>query len=115
MITHRCPGPECRRQVPADRLACPRHRYQVPTPARNRVWATWRDGEGKGTEQHAQAMAEAIRCMAMTCTACGHTIRRNDARWLLPGWPNPWNTQTPAPFCQDCYDQLGQHHDDRAG
>jgi hypothetical protein len=64
---HECPGPgEVHSQgnrIPADMLACSRHWYQVPRPLRNRVWATWRDGEGAGSPEHIRAMADAIATM----------------------------------------------------
>jgi hypothetical protein len=67
-MSHRCPGPGTVHSqggiVPDDMLACSRHWYQVPRPIRNRVFATWRDGEGAGTAEHIGAMADAIHAMS---------------------------------------------------
>ncbi len=38
----------------------------------------------------------------MTCIACGGKVRRDEAVWLVPGWPNPWKVQTSVPFHPKC-------------
>ena len=34
----------------------------------------------------------------MICAYCGATVRRDEATWALPPWPNTWNTQNSLPF-----------------
>ena len=59
-MTHRCPGPDCDKQVPPDMLACPRHWYQVPRPLRSAVYRAWDDGAGAGSPEHTAAIGAAI-------------------------------------------------------
>lgn len=59
-MNHNCPGPGCKRQVPPDKLACPRHWYQVSPPVRSLVYRTWAGGMGAGTDEHMAAMDQAI-------------------------------------------------------
>jgi hypothetical protein len=66
MSTHRCPGPACEAQVPADQLACRRHWFQVSQPKRDEVWAAWRalqraaDDPVAAEQRHDLAMHAAI-------------------------------------------------------
>jgi hypothetical protein len=55
--THECPHPTCTRRVSRDRLACPPHWFQLPKDIRDRVWATYRSGDGHG---HREAIADAL-------------------------------------------------------
>jgi hypothetical protein len=60
---HTCPGPRCEEQIPYELLACRRHWYQVPKPARNAVYGAWKNGAGAGTTAHTRAMEAAIKRM----------------------------------------------------
>lgn len=57
---HQCPVGICRVQVPAARLMCAPHWYQVPRPLRDAVWASWRSGAGAGTPAHTAAIKAAV-------------------------------------------------------
>jgi hypothetical protein len=59
-MPHKCPAPRCTVEVPDHMLMCRPHWYQVPVPLRTRVWATWRNGAGKGWADHSHAMQDAI-------------------------------------------------------
>jgi hypothetical protein len=61
MATHRCPGPACRAQVSAAKLACSPHWKQVPIEIQRRVYATYR--KGAGSPEHQEAMDAAIAAM----------------------------------------------------
>lgn len=69
MSTHRCPGPECERRVPAEMLACRDHWFQVPEPLRDEVWAAYRalqreqDDPIAAEQRHDLAMHAAIETM----------------------------------------------------
>lgn len=56
---HACPGPGCKREVEYDKLACPRHWYQVSAKTRRRVWDAWAGGAGAGSDEHADAIRAA--------------------------------------------------------
>jgi hypothetical protein len=62
-MDHKCPGPGCDKQVPADMLMCRAHWYQVPKALRNAVWAAWRRGEGAGSPAHTAAITAAIEAV----------------------------------------------------
>jgi hypothetical protein len=59
----RCPVPGCRDQIDASRLMCRRHWYLVPKQIRDRVWATWRSGQGALSKEH-------LEMVRMAITAC---------------------------------------------
>lgn len=58
--THRCPWPDCVRQVPRDRFACNQHWKALPFEHRDAILSAWRAGR---RQDHALAMGEAIRWM----------------------------------------------------
>jgi hypothetical protein len=60
---HKCPGPECETDVATDKLACPRHWYQVTAPVRSAVYRAWANGAGGGTAAHRKACELAISQM----------------------------------------------------
>jgi hypothetical protein len=60
---HNCPGPECDAQVPYEMLACRRHWFQVPMRIRNLVYAAWDRGAGAGSDEHTNAIEQAIAHM----------------------------------------------------
>lgn len=62
--THRCPAPVCTEQIDPDKLMCPRHWYQVPTPIRRAVWIAWRRGAGAGTPAHRAAIRLAVAALS---------------------------------------------------
>lgn len=55
-----CPIPGCGEQIDPTRLMCRRHWYLVPKELRDRVWATWRSGQGAFTHEHQTAVLQAI-------------------------------------------------------
>lgn len=63
-MNHHCPGPRCTRDdIPAGKLACAGHWYQVPEAVRKAVWRAWRGGDGAGTAEHTAAMTAAVSRM----------------------------------------------------
>ena len=58
--SHICPGPGCKRAVPSHMLACSRHWYQVSAPTRSWVYRAWANGAGAGSDDHMQAIDQAI-------------------------------------------------------
>jgi hypothetical protein len=56
-MTHKCPRPECSRDVADDLFACRGDWYALPEAMRQAVWYGWRSGDA---EAHATAMAQAI-------------------------------------------------------
>lgn len=65
---HRCPGPGprgggCTSQVAGDKLMCGYCWRLVPKPLQRRVWAAYREGDGIGTPEHADAMRAAIEAV----------------------------------------------------
>lgn len=61
--SHQCPARDCGQQVGPGRLMCRPHWYMVPRPLRDAMWATWRSGQGAGTEAHQLACDAAIRAV----------------------------------------------------
>lgn len=57
---HECPAPGCKRRVPYEMLACRVHYRLLPNPIRNRLYRTWRDGDGAGSPEHAAAIEACI-------------------------------------------------------
>ena len=55
-----CPAPGCGNQISLSRLMCRVHWYQIPRQLRDRVWATWRSGEGVLTAEQCDAVLTAI-------------------------------------------------------
>jgi hypothetical protein len=60
---HPCPGPACIERVPWDKLACPRHWFQVPMAVRRAVSRAWDHGAGAGSPEHSAAMRAALAWM----------------------------------------------------
>jgi len=56
-MTHKCPRPECSRDVPDDQFACRGDWYALPERLRTEIWRGWRSGD---TQAHAEAMSEAL-------------------------------------------------------
>jgi hypothetical protein len=56
----RCPVPGCRAQIDSSRLMCRSHWYLVPKQIRDRVWATWRSGQGAHSVEHLESVRMAI-------------------------------------------------------
>lgn len=59
-MTHKCPAPECEKDVPADMLACRADWYRIPKPLRTAVWRAWERGAGAGSDEHTLALEAAI-------------------------------------------------------
>jgi hypothetical protein len=55
-----CPIPGCGSQIDPSRLMCRAHWYVVPKDMRDRVWATWRSGQGAFSAEHQDAVRVAI-------------------------------------------------------
>lgn len=56
----RCPVAGCNERIDPTRLMCRRHWYRVPRPLRDRVWATWRSGQGIVSNEHQEVVLAAI-------------------------------------------------------
>jgi hypothetical protein len=59
----RCPVPVCGHQIDPSRLMCRGHWYVVDRKLRDRVWATWRSGEGALSPEHLDAVRRATTGM----------------------------------------------------
>ncbi len=55
-----CPIPGCKVQIDPSRLMCRAHWYMVPKNMRDRVWATWRSGQGAFSSEHEDAVRRAV-------------------------------------------------------
>jgi len=62
-MSHRCPGPGCGAQVPDHLLMCKPDWRRVPINLRDDVWATWRNGRGRGMADHSAAMQAAVNSL----------------------------------------------------
>jgi hypothetical protein len=60
-----CAVPHCDNQIDPSRLMCRTHWYMVPKNLRDRVWATWRSGQGAFSGEHRDAVRLAV---AAVCT-----------------------------------------------
>ena len=58
--THKCPGPECIREIPYDRLACSMHWSALPQAIRIAIYRAWDGGKGAGSDEHTEALKQAI-------------------------------------------------------
>ena len=64
----RCPVPGCHAQIDPSRLMCRCHWYLVPKQIRDRVWATWRSGQGAFSSEHMETVRLAITACEPTTT-----------------------------------------------
>ncbi len=64
----RCPVPGCHDQIDPSRLMCRSHWYLVPKQIRDRVWATWRSGQGAFSSEHLETVRMAIIACEPTTT-----------------------------------------------
>lgn len=55
-----CSIPGCGNQIDPSRLMCRAHWYVVPKTMRDRVWATWRSGQGAFSAEHQDAVRVAV-------------------------------------------------------
>jgi len=55
-----CAAPRCHGQIDPSRLMCRTHWYTVPKELRDRVWATWRSGNGAYSKEHQDAVRMAV-------------------------------------------------------
>ena len=58
-MTHTCPASHCTKPVPADKLSCATHWFQLPKDIRDNVWAAYL-GHGPGSGEHIEAVAAAL-------------------------------------------------------
>jgi len=63
-----CPITECEGKIDPSRLMCRAHWYMVPKILRDRVWETWRSGQGAFCLEHQDAVRVAT---AAVLTAIG--------------------------------------------
>lgn len=56
---HDCPGPDCKRRVKNEMLACRAHWFKVSKPTRDRVWAAYH----AGSDDYVAAVAAAVEEM----------------------------------------------------
>jgi heme A synthase len=62
----RCSIPRCGKQIDPSRLMCRAHWYRVPKELRDRIWATWRSGEGAYSGEHRGAVHAAVVAVLAT-------------------------------------------------
>jgi hypothetical protein len=72
---NRCPVPSCHRPIDPSRLMCRDHWYLVPKPLRDRIWATWRSGEGARERAHRDAVLLAVGAASAPSAAGPGTLR----------------------------------------
>ena len=63
-----CPVPGCHARIDPSRLMCRSHWYLVPKQIRDRVWATWRSGQGAVSTEHLETVRMAITACQPTAT-----------------------------------------------
>ncbi len=85
--TARCSVPACSRPIDPTRLMCRHHWYAVPKEIRDRVWATWRSGQGALSPEHGQAVREAIAACQKAGSVLQAEIACADGPARLPGRP----------------------------
>ncbi len=54
----------CGNEISPSRLMCRGHWHQLPKRLRDRVWATWRSGEGALSAEHCEAVLAAITSLS---------------------------------------------------
>ena len=79
----RCPVPGCGDPIDRTRLMCRRDWYLVPKQLRDRVWATWRSGQGAASREHQQAVLR--RSPPAASPGCQAERRQLIRFRLLPG------------------------------
>lgn len=57
--THECPKPGCMTQVPFEKLACPKHWYEIASLHRRQILKMWRDAPG--SDAYFKARADCLR------------------------------------------------------
>jgi hypothetical protein len=67
--SNRCLVPNCRKRIDQSRLMCRDHWYLVPRQLRDRIWATWRSGDGARSPEHREAVLLAISAASAAGTA----------------------------------------------
>lgn len=80
---HTCHAIDCGKEVPPEMLMCGRHWFTVPKFLRDRVWATYRDGQCDSfdpTNAYCEAAKAAVIAVA---EKEGRTIDPNDPKILL--------------------------------
>ena len=66
-MAHTCHATGCKTEVPPTMFACRRHWLMVPKPIRDRIWATYREGQcddWKPSEEYLLAAKEAVIAVA---------------------------------------------------
>jgi hypothetical protein len=85
-----CPIPGCGQEIDPSRLMCRRHWYTVPKEVRDRVWATWRSGQGAYSREHQDAVRAAIAAVgAAIGLAVGQAAADGPAKPPPSGGPRP--------------------------
>jgi hypothetical protein len=56
----RCPLPSCGTPIDPTRLMCRHHWNLIPQQIRDRVWATWHSGQAAASQEHQNAVSQAI-------------------------------------------------------
>lgn len=67
-MAHHCHAACCTAKVPPAMLMCRKHWFMVPKAVRDRVWATYRDGQcddWRITHAYAEAARSAVRSVAV--------------------------------------------------
>jgi len=71
-----CPIAGCAREIDPSRLMCRCHWYTVPKELRDRVWATWRSGQGAYSHEHQNAVRLAMSAVIAEACIPGHAAVR---------------------------------------
>lgn len=61
---HICQASGCARTIPHGMLMCKIHWYRVPLDIQRRVWRHFKPGAAKQSDEHRQAVRDAIQAVA---------------------------------------------------
>lgn len=82
-MAHTCHAIACEKPVPPQMLMCKKHWFMVPLKLRNRVWATYRDGQCD-TFDPSSAYCQAAKAAVLAVAEHeGRSVNPKDPKILL--------------------------------
>lgn len=82
-MAHTCHAIACERSVPPQMLMCRQHWFSVPLALRNRVWATYRDGQCDTFDPSSEYCKAAKAAVIAVAEKEGRTVDPKDSKILL--------------------------------
>lgn len=82
-MAHICHAIACERYVPPQMLMCRKHWFTVPLALRNRVWATYQDGQCDTLDPTSDYCKAAKAAVIAVAEKEGRTIDPKDPKILL--------------------------------